>query len=122
MNALRPTQPTAEEVEVLKKAIFDKLSPRRQAQVLKRGYDEWDPFMAPNDPIDIRMGTTGRTAQQLAREFLRTKTGEKLSDVYVNSINEMSIGLYTNDERARARYEFGAWYHDLLKREGHIPS
>ncbi len=60
------------EDEVRKKAIFDGMSPRRQKHVLnKQGYDEWDPFIEPKDPIDLRTDKTNRTAMDLARQFLQ---------------------------------------------------
>ncbi len=44
------------EEEQRKKAIFDGMSPRLQSRILKKGYDIWDPFMEPNDPIDLAEG------------------------------------------------------------------
>ena len=56
-----------------KKAIFDTMSSRRQKHILNKvGYDNWNPFEEPKDPIDIRKDKTNRTSQMLVREFLRT--------------------------------------------------
>ena len=40
-----------EEAESRKKAVFDNMSPRRQKHILKKGFDKWDPFQVPKDPI-----------------------------------------------------------------------
>ena len=43
------------EDEERKKFIFDSMSPRRQKHILKKeGYDAWDPFIEPKEPIDMR--------------------------------------------------------------------
>ena len=50
-----------DEEALRKQAIFDSMSPRRQKHILKRGFDKWDPFQEPKDPIDIRQDKTKRT-------------------------------------------------------------
>ena len=62
---------SAEEVARRKKAVFDSMSDRRQKHILRKGYDRWDPFEEPKDPIDIRKDKTNRTTQMLVREFLQ---------------------------------------------------
>ena len=57
--------------ELRKKAIFESMSPRRQKHIEKKGYEKWDPFEMPKDPIDIRKDKTKRTSQMLVREFLK---------------------------------------------------
>ena len=47
-----------EEVEQRKKAVFDAMSPRLQKHILKKGYQKWDPFQEPKDPIEIRRDKT----------------------------------------------------------------
>ena len=69
----------SEEEKIRKKAIFDSMSLRRQKHILKRGYDVWDPFELPKDPIDIRKDKTKRTTHMLIREFLQTRTSEGVS-------------------------------------------
>ena len=59
---------SADEAARRKKAVFDSMSERRQKHILKRGYDRWDPFEEPKDPIDIRKDKTKRTTQMLVRE------------------------------------------------------
>ena len=43
-----------EQIEEKKKAIFDTMGKRGQKQILKKGYEQWDPFQDPKDPIEIR--------------------------------------------------------------------
>ena len=108
---------TPEEVEKRKRAIFDRMSPRRQKQIQKRGYDRWDPFLAPKDPIDIRRDATRRTTHQLFNEFLQSRSLDQYSNAYGQGVLEICLGLVNNDERYQAMYEFCLWYSRLLERE-----
>ena len=105
--------------ETRKKAIFDSMSPRRQQHILKKqGYDEWDPFIEPKDPIDMRKDKTKRTAIELAREFLATCEQKKYSNAYGQGVWEICLGIINDDDRARGMYDFSCWYKDLLKNQG----
>jgi hypothetical protein len=108
-----------EEAERRKKAIFDSMSPRRQQHVLKLGYDKWDPFQEPKDPIDIRKDKTKRTTQDLVREFLQTRTGESKNNAYNRGVLEIALGIVNGEDRYRGMYEFACWYRELLFKEGH---
>ena len=108
-----------EEEEKRKKAIFESMSPRRQKHILKKGYENWEPFQEPKDPIDIRKDKTRRTTQSLVREFLQTKNFEEYSNEYGRGVFELCLGLVNNDDRYRGMYEFSVWYQELLEREGH---
>jgi hypothetical protein len=101
-----------------KKAIFDTMSPRRQRYILKRGYDKWEPFQEPKDPIDIRKDKSKRTAQMLVGEFLQMKKPDGHSSAYGRGVLEISLGIVNDDERFLGMYEFSCWYRDLLIREG----
>ena len=107
-----------EEIEKRKRAVFDSMSSRRQKHILKKGYDAWDPFQEPKDPIDIRTDTTKRTSQMLVREFLQSKSQSEYSNAYGRGVLEICLGIVNNDERFIAMYEFSCWYRDLLKKEG----
>ena len=108
-----------EEEEKRKTAIFENMSPRRQKHILKKGYENWDPFQEPQDPIDIRKDKTKRTTQSLVTEFLQTKDFEEYSNAYGRGVFELCLGLINNDDRFKGMYEFSIWYQELLKREGH---
>jgi hypothetical protein len=110
---------SAEEAERRKKAVFDSMSPRRQKYILRRGYDSWDPFQEPKDPIDIRKDKTKRTTQDLVREFLQTRPGEAQNNAYNRGVLEIAMGMVNSEDRFRGMYEFACWYRDLVLREGH---
>jgi hypothetical protein len=105
------------EAALRKKTIFDSMAPRRQRQILKRGYEKWDPFEVPKDPIDIRRDKTKRTTQQLVREFLQNCGHESYSNAYGRGVLEMALGIVNDDDRFIGMYEFAAWYQQLLKKE-----
>jgi len=108
-----------QEAEDRKKAVFDSMSSRRQKHILKKGYDKWDPFEEPKDPIDIRKDKTKRTTQMLVREFLQSRDAEGYSNAYGRGVLEMAVGIINDDDRFIGMYEFVCWHKELLKREGH---
>jgi len=102
-----------------KQAIFDAMSPRRQKHILNKiGYEKWDPFEKPKDPIDIRRDKSRRTSQMLVREFLQSRPLEGYSNSYGRGALDMAMGLVNDDERYLAMYDFALWHKDLLKKEG----
>ncbi len=105
------------EVEQRKKAIFERMSPRRQQSILKKGYEKWDPFQEPKDPIDIRKDQTRRTSQMLVREFLQSRSAEGYSNAYGRGVLEICIGIINDDERFRGMYEFACWHRELVEKE-----
>jgi hypothetical protein len=113
MNSL-----SSEEAELRKKAVFDSMSPRRQKHILKRGYDKWDPFEEPKDPVDIRKDKTKRTTHDLVREFLQTRSGEAQNNAYNRGVLEIAMGIVNGEDRFRGMYEFACWYRELLLKEG----
>jgi hypothetical protein len=101
---------------VRKKAIFDSMSPRSQKRIMKIGYDRWDPFEEPKDPIDIRRDKTNRTTQQLVREFLQNCGHDNYSNAYGRGVLEMALGIVNDDDRFIGMYEFASWYQEQLKK------
>lgn len=112
------TKISPKEEEKRKRAIFESMSPRRQKHILKKGYEKWNPFLEPKDPIDIRKDKTKRTTQQLVREFLQTKSSEDYSNAYGGGVFEMCLGIVNDDDKYKGMFEFSIWYQELLKREG----
>jgi hypothetical protein len=110
---------TPEQIEEKKKAIFDAMGQRGQKQILKKGYENWDPFQEPKDPIDIRKDKTKRTTQVLIREFLTGLPHDNYSNTFSQGALEMALGIVNDDERIRGMFEFACWYQDLLKKEGY---
>ncbi len=112
-----------EEAERRKRAIFETLSKRGRKYIERIGYDKWDPFEEPKDPIDIRRDTTKRTTQQLVREFLQSRPPEApYSNAYGQAVMEMAIGIVNDDERYQAMLDFAEWYLVQLKRAQQQPS
>ena len=109
---------TPAEIEIQKKAIYDGMSPRRQKHILKKGWDRWDPFQEPKDPIDIRKDPTKRTTQQLVREFLQTQMPDEYSNAYGRGVLEICLGIVNEEDRFRGMYDFSIWYRDLMAKEG----
>lgn len=110
---------TSDDVEARKKAIFDSMSSRGQKAILKRGYEKWDPFQEPKDPIDIRRDKTKRTTQMLVREFLQSRESREYSNAFSRGVLEMALGIINDEERFIGMYEFAIWHQALLKTEGH---
>jgi len=111
---------TPEEQTARKKAIFDNMSARGQKYILKKGYDNWDPFEEPKDPIDIRTDKTKRTSQQLIRDFLHACPHDQYSSAYGRGAFELCLGIVNDDEAARGMFDFACWYQRLLQVEGHL--
>lgn len=102
-----------------KKAIFEAMSPRRRKHILNKiGYEHWNPFEKPKDPIDIRRDKSQRTSQMLVREFLQSRPMEGYSNSYGRGVLDMAIGIVNDDDRYRGMYEFSLWHNNLLKEEG----
>ncbi|RLB84794.1 MAG: hypothetical protein DRH24_03885 [Deltaproteobacteria bacterium] len=102
-----------------KQAIFDSMAPRRQKQILKRGFDQWDPFQEPKDPIDIRQDKTKRTSQVLIREFLQNLRADDYSTDYANGAFEICLGIINENEKSQGMFDFACWYRELLLKEGY---
>jgi len=94
------------------------MSPRRQKYILKRGYDSWDPFQEPKDPIDIRKDKTKRTTKILSVNFCRPGPVSSEQRLQPGSAGNCA-GIVNSEDRFRGMYEFACWYRDLLLREGH---
>ena len=110
---------TPEEIEERKKLIFDAMGKRGQQQILKKGYDAWDPFQEPKDPIEIRKDKTKRTSQELIREFLSGIDHDDYSNTFAQGAFEMCLGIINNEEKIKGMFAFARWYEALLKEEGH---
>ncbi len=103
--------------EERKKMIFDSMAPRRREHILKKGYDKWDPFIEPKDPIDMRKDKTRRTTQTLVREFLQSRNFEEYSNAYGQGAFDICIGIINENDRYLGMYDFCCWYRKLLEKE-----
>jgi hypothetical protein len=104
----------------LKQAIYDQLPPRRRKFIDRIGFDRWDPFQDPKDPIEWRTDITQRTTQQLVRKFLQECKDDNYNTAYSRGVVEVCHGLINNDDRFRGVFEFCIWYQSLLQREGKL--
>ena len=107
------------EDEERKKAIFESMSERRRRHIQKKGYEKWDPFMEPKDPIDIRKDKSKRTTQMLVRDFLQSLNLDEYSNAYGRGVLEIALGIVNEDDRFLGMYDFSIWYRDLLIKEGY---
>ena len=112
----------ASEEEKRKKAIFEGMSARSKKKILDKGYDNWNPFLQPNDPIDIRVDQGRHTAWELAKNFLQTRSHEEYSNDYGQGVWEICTGIISDKDRYRAMYEFSCWYRDLFKNDKPVKS
>ena len=114
-------QQLTDEQEVLKREIYDRMNPRRRKFVDRIGYDNWDPFQKPNEPLDMRTDVSKRTTQQLVNEFLKD-AGKKgpYGKAYSKGATECARGVVKQDGKYMGISALGGWYHDRLKKEGHI--
>ena len=111
------TEFSPEEVERRKRAVFDAMSRRRQQHILKKGYEKWDPFQEPKDPIEMRRDKSKRTTHMLVSEFLQSQPAEKCSNAYSRGVLEIALGIINEDEKYLGMYDFSCWYQQLLKKE-----
>ena len=113
-------QELTEEQEQLKREIYERMNPRRRKFIDRIGYDEWDPFQKPNDPMELRQDVTKRTTQQLVREFLQSSKVKDYSNEYGRGALESALGIINKDEKYRGIFDFCIWYYKLLLKEGHV--
>jgi hypothetical protein len=105
------------EKEERKKAIFTTMSPRRQKHIIKLGYENWDPFQEPKDPIDIRGDKMRRTSHMLVREFLQSHADKKYGNEYARGVLDLCMGVINEDERYIGMFDFSCWYQEVLKKD-----
>ena len=100
-------QELTEEQEQLKREIYERMNPRRRKFIDRIGYDEWDPFQKPNDPMDIRV-------------FMHSLGERTEGNDFNKGALDCALGIVNRDERYLGIYEFCVWYYKLLKKEGLI--
>ena len=106
---------TSEE-EKKKKELFEGMSPRSQKRILKKGYDKWDPFLAPKEPpfFNQEERVRVRDAALQLEEFLVQKSTEEgrdgtLHSAYVQGAREICFGLSKGEERYQGMQDFCRW-------------
>lgn len=110
-----------EEQEQLKKDLYNKIPERRRKFIDKIGYENWDPFPKPNDPMEMRKDVSKRTSQELIREFLQTRTEDcPQSNAYRQGALELALGIINKDEKFLGYFDFAVWYYKLLEKVGYM--
>lgn len=105
------------EEEEQKRVMYEAMSPRRKRFIERIGYDKWDPFQLPKDPLDIRRDATKRTTQELVRDFLQTRDRATLGNDYSRGVLECALGMVNKDDKFRGIYDFCLWYHSQINEE-----
>ncbi|SNR97580.1 hypothetical protein SAMN04488503_2138 [Humidesulfovibrio mexicanus] len=108
---------TQEQVEEQKRAMYEGLSPRRRRFVDRIGYENWDPYQAPFDPIDIRTDALGLTTHELLNRYYKSLPAPPDPD-YMQTLSEFMVLLVMNVEKVRPILEFSEWYAERLKERG----
>ncbi len=115
------------EEEEKKKAIFDAMSPRGQKHVLKRGYDEWDPFMKPKEPLAYKLRQEAKgervsldSGHELYERYFAEHRIPDYSPEYVKGVLEISQGLFREQDRYQGMYDFSCWYKRWQDRQEEI--
>ncbi|CCH50331.1 hypothetical protein [Pseudodesulfovibrio piezophilus] len=109
-----------EEIEARKRYMYEKMSKRRRKFVDRMGYENWDPFQAPFDPIDIRQDKSGYTSDQLSHLFVR-ESGKHKNQEYIDAVNEFNVMLVMNFEKVRPIYDYCLWYAEHMRKHGLTP-
>lgn len=107
----------SEEEERVKRAIYEKMNPRRRKFIDKIGYAVWNPFQEPKEPLDLRRDRTKRTVADLLREFKQAAGAGEKSPEWLQGATECAMGLIKKDEKFRGVFDFCAWYRRLLEEE-----
>jgi len=100
-----------EDREKKKRAIFDSMAPKRQQKILKKmGFENWDPFQEPRQPIDLRDQRAKQMASALFRKFALDCGIKDYSDESIQAVKDIIKGLIKGEERYKAVYDFCCWY------------
>lgn len=110
--------PLSEEQSRFKRILYEQMNPRRRKFIDRIGYDNWDPFQAPKDPLDIRTDSTQRTLRQLLSEFMAQSGGAKRDKAWQAGAAECALGIIRKDDRYQGIFDFCIWYANLLQKEG----
>lgn len=106
--------------EAQKRFMYEKMNPRRRRFIDRIGYENWDPYQKPNDPIELRTDRSNRNTQQLVREFLQSYKGDDVTNEFSQGVLECALGIINGDDRYRGVIAFCLWYSNLLEREGYL--
>lgn len=112
----RPAELDSEQAAI-KRQIYEQMNPRRRKFIDRIGYDMWDPFQAPKEPLDIRTDRTRRTLQDLMRDFLKAHKPEGKDPAWRQGALDCALGIIKKDERYQGIFDFCLWYSSILEEE-----
>ncbi|MDL2207294.1 hypothetical protein LJC09_05375 [Desulfovibrio sp. OttesenSCG-928-F20] len=101
----------------MKRLFYERMSERRRRFVNRIGFENWDPFEAPKEPMDIRTDPTRRTVQDLVRDFMASVSHEMHGGEYARGATECAVGIVAKQEKYLGVLDFCVWYHQLLQKE-----
>lgn len=105
------------EEEEQKRFFYERMSPRRRRFIDRIGFDNWDPFEGPKEPMDIRTDITQRTVQELVRDFLHSVSQEMHGGEYSRGATDVALGIVAGQEKYKGVLDFCVWYHEMLQKE-----
>ena len=103
-----------EETERKKRAIFDGMGKRGQQQVLRLGYENWDPFLEPKDPREQIRGSLAVKVDALVNQFYGATPSNEEAKAFHRELIELCRGLLQGELRAQKIYQFCLWYRSTL--------
>ncbi len=108
---------TDDQVEEQKRQMYERMSPRRRRFVDRIGYENWNPYQEPFDPIDIRVDAMGFTTHDLLNRYMKSLPAKPDPD-YMQTLSEFMVLLVMNIEKVRPILEFSDWYNARLRERG----
>ena len=110
------------EEEKKKRDLFEAMSPRSQKRILKKGYEEWDPFMLPKEPLAYKLKQEAKgekvtldSGHELHERYFSEHKLTDYSPEYVKGVLEISQGLFRGQDRYQGMYDFSCWYEKWRK-------
>lgn len=108
-----PARELDEQQEAYKRHLYESMNPRRRKFIDKIGYDQWDPFQEPKQPLDMRRDATNRTLAELLAEFM-AENGQGKDLAWQTGARECALGIIRRDERFQGIFDFCRWYDGKL--------
>lgn len=101
-----------------KRQIYESMHPRRRKFVDRIGYDTWDPFQKPNDPLDLDNGSKEYNTRQLVVSFLQEVAKQKsYSNDYARGALECALGIINEEAKYLGAFDFCLWYQKFLENQ-----
>lgn len=116
INRRKEREFTSDEEEQ-KRLFYERMSPRRRKFVDRIGFENWDPFEGPKEPMDIRTDVSERTVQELVRDFLKSVSQEMHGGEYARGATDVALGIVAGQEKYKGVLDFCVWYHEMLQKE-----